>query len=707
MGAGNIEYRAFLSYSHSDHRLAASLHRALEAYRVPAKLVGTPTPAGPVPTRLAPIFRDREELALAASLSQSIELALSQSAALIVICSPAAAASRWVNEEVRTFKKIHGDSRVFAVIGSGEPWASRVPGRDEQECFPAAIRFDVDGDGNVTDSPAEPIAADLRKEGDGKRNGQLKLIASLLGVRLDDLIQRETQRRNRRLRFLAAASLAGMAVTTGLSVVAVQARMESEEQRGAAEGLIEYMLTDLRQKLEPVGRLNALDGVGHRALDYYDQQQLQSLDSDSLGRRSRALLLIGEMRNLRGDTTGALSVFRRAAATTGELLARAPDQEQQIFDHSQSVFWVGYVGWQRGRLDEAERSFRDYHALAGKLVAANPKRAKWQMEAGHAAMNLGTLLLERGDVEVASAMFRSAAQSYGRAGRGDDQSRYYAAQAAGWSARAHEDLGQLGRALQSREEQVRIYQAMPEDARAQAGLAVAFREVGRLSLALGRTGPARDFAERSVQLGAALLRLEPENRLWAEMALSARIEQAATLVALGNRTSACVTVDETLADVEEMVRRDRTNVQWQTELRAPVLLLASRCAAPAEVPRTASLLEKFLVDVARLPVTDRAQRVSIARARAALADLIAGSRPADALRHRRAAQAALAEVVLPPASLGALQKAKLLEQLGRARESRALLSTITRTEFRHPALGNHPSRPSASGMIGALPRSTS
>lgn len=694
-----ILYRAFLSYSHSDRSLAAWLHRTLESYRVPAKLVGTSTAAGPVPPRLTPIFRDREELAAAANLGESIGSALAQSSALIVICSPAAARSRWVDEEIRCFKRLHGEKRIFAVIAAGEPGACNLPGREAEECFPPALRFHVGRDGVVTNDPAEPIATDLRVSGDGKRHGKLKLVAGLLGLRLDDLTQREAQRRQRRLTYAAAASLAGMTLTSGLAIAANDARQEAQlqrneaqHQRAEAEGLIEFMLTDLRQKLEPVGRLNALDGVGHRALAYYDQQQLRSLDSNSLGRRSRALHLIGEMRNLRGDTTGALSAFRRAAATTGELLARAPEQEQQIFDHSQSVFWVGYVGWQRGSLEEAEQSFRDYHALAGKLVASDPSRPEWQMEAGHAAMNLGTLLLERGDAEDASSMFRSAADGYRRADQPDGQSQYYAAQAAGWSARAQEDLGQIASALRSREQQVRIYETMPEDARAQAGLVVAFREVGRLNLALGHAATARDYAERSVQLGAALRRLEPENRLWAEMALSARIEQAGTLLEVGERTGACANLDDTLADIEAMVRRDRTNIQWQTELRAPALLLASRCAAPAGAPRMAALMERFLADVARLRITDRAQRVSVARAQAALGDLVAASRPNDARRHRQAAQAALAALSLPPASLGALHNAKLLAHLGRTRESRALLSTINRTEFRHPALGRYTSR---------------
>ena len=53
-----------------------------------------------------------------------------------------------------------------------------------------------------------------------------------------------------------------MAVTSTLAVVAFEARDEARDQRREAEGLVGFMLGDLREKLEPLGRLDALDSVG-------------------------------------------------------------------------------------------------------------------------------------------------------------------------------------------------------------------------------------------------------------------------------------------------------------------------------------------------------------------------------------------------------------------------------------------------------------
>ena len=67
-----FKYRAFISYSHSDEKWAKWLHHGLETYRMPKRLVGTVTEFGPVPQRMTPVFRDRDELASATNLGTTL-----------------------------------------------------------------------------------------------------------------------------------------------------------------------------------------------------------------------------------------------------------------------------------------------------------------------------------------------------------------------------------------------------------------------------------------------------------------------------------------------------------------------------------------------------------------------------------------------------------------------------------------------------------
>ncbi|HEY9282579.1 MAG TPA: toll/interleukin-1 receptor domain-containing protein [Pyrinomonadaceae bacterium] len=218
--AGEFKYWAFISYSHRDEEWAQWLHKELETYRVPRRLVGRPTPLGPVPRRLFPVFRDREELPGSADLGGNISGALSRSRTLVVVCSPRAAASRWVNEEIKTFKALGREDRVLCLIVDGEPNATDFPASGELECFPPALRFRVRGDGTLTEDRVEPIAADARKGKDGRENSKLKILAGLLGVGFDELRQRE-QQRVRRQRLRAAFASLGALVLLVFTYVAL------------------------------------------------------------------------------------------------------------------------------------------------------------------------------------------------------------------------------------------------------------------------------------------------------------------------------------------------------------------------------------------------------------------------------------------------------------------------------------------------------
>lgn len=198
------------------------LHRALERYRVPKRLLGRDSPLGPLGRRLPPFFRDRDELGAADDLAAAVREGLEQSAFLIVVCSPHAAASRWVNEEIRSFVAMGRRERIRLIIVAGEP-LSADPVLD---CIPPAI---------LENAPGEPLAADARPGQDGREGARLKILAALLGVPFDELRQREAQRRQRRLMAIAAGSTAGFVLTAGLAVAAVIARNQADEARRVAE----------------------------------------------------------------------------------------------------------------------------------------------------------------------------------------------------------------------------------------------------------------------------------------------------------------------------------------------------------------------------------------------------------------------------------------------------------------------------------------
>ena len=508
------KYWAFLSYSHADVRWTAWLHRQIERYAVPRKLIGRPTPNGPIPKYLRPVFRDREELSAATDLGVRLRNALQGAAYLVVICSRRSARSQWVEEEIRQYKSYHGEDRVLAVIVDGEPYASNNPETAAEECFPRALRFRLNPDGTVGDTPTERIAADLRPVGDGKRLALLKLISGLLQVNLDELVQRDSRRQQQRLAAIAAAAVATSAVFATISAVAVRARDEAQAQRAEAEGLVEFMIGDLRKKLAPSGRLDALDAVGERALTYYKIQATHGLDASALGRRARVLHMLGEIQDRRGHLAGALQQFEEAAQSTEELLRRSPDDPQRIFDHAQSSYWVGYVAYRRGLDDVARQQFETYLALAEQLYRIDASKEDWQAEVDYASSSLGTVLLENGRIAEATAAFRRALALSSRLAQSDPQDRdrqVDLAQSYAWLADAQYLSGRLDSALALREREASIYTRLlardPSDADASDSLALNRNARGLLFLAQNRLTSAIGSSARAKALRRAWSRM--------------------------------------------------------------------------------------------------------------------------------------------------------------------------------------------------------
>ena len=239
---GEFKYKAFITYAHRDEERARWLRKKLEGFRVPKHLIGKNSPFGPVPSRLYPIFRDRDELAGAAQLGPLIEQALTDSSHLIVLCSPEAVKSRWVNEEIRMFKSMGKADRVLCLIVDGEPMAADVKNDPGKECLPLAARRRINQQGEITEQIHEPGAADLREDADGEKDALLKIIAGLLGVGLDELKQRDLLARQRRLAWIASASATLALSAIGLSIYAFYqqqqaalARVSAISERRAAE----------------------------------------------------------------------------------------------------------------------------------------------------------------------------------------------------------------------------------------------------------------------------------------------------------------------------------------------------------------------------------------------------------------------------------------------------------------------------------------
>ncbi|MCA1749728.1 MAG: toll/interleukin-1 receptor domain-containing protein [Parasphingopyxis sp.] len=507
-GDAATRYRAFLSYSHADDAAARRLHRRLETYRLPKNLSRENAPdetSGEAANRLGPIFRDREDFPAAVDLSESVKRALDMAGALIVLCSPDARASPWVAKEIVYFRDRHPGRPILAALLRGEPG----------EAFPPAL---TEG--------AEPLAADLRPEGDGRRTGFLKLVAGLAGVPLDALVQRDAQRRLRRVTAVTLASLVALIVMAGMTILALQSRNEAERQRAEAEGLIEYMLTDLREDLRGVGRLDVMTDVNERAMDYYEGQgDLSRLGADSLERRARVIGEIGEDDENRGDLDLAQSRYEELYRTTAALLTDEADNPERIFSHAKSENRLALLAYSRNRLASALSRWTRARRLLASISAWGTDNSEWIRVSAYVEGN------------ICAAKLR-----LGRA-----------------SASAVENC--LGAVRLSR----RLARRNPTDGSATYDLIFHQLWLADALIATGRHAETANVQRQYLRLVEELVASDPANMLWLEQQMQVYIRYAEQLELLGrDANDARHYLERARAVNSRLIARDPSNAIWAT-----------------------------------------------------------------------------------------------------------------------------------------------
>ena len=202
------KYFAFISYKREDEGWAKWIQEELENYHLPVTLNGR----ADLPSKFRPVFRDVDELK-AGNLPEQIYDALSDSTYLIVICSPKAAKSKWVNKEIADFieigkaKGVDNVRNIFPFIVAGHPHAQN----QDEECFPKSLL-------DLPDSK-ELVGGNINEGGNVNENGRdkafVKVMAGMLpNVAFDELwnryehdkAEKERREREEREKFLRIQS---------------------------------------------------------------------------------------------------------------------------------------------------------------------------------------------------------------------------------------------------------------------------------------------------------------------------------------------------------------------------------------------------------------------------------------------------------------------------------------------------------------------
>lgn len=332
----------------------------------------------------------------------------------------------------------------------------------------------------------------------------------------------QLERRRRWLRVGAAASgllFLLLALTSYLAWQSSVAKTLAEQRTRQAESLIGFVIGDLRKKLEPIGQLEVIDGIGERALAYYAQVPTDQLSETELNNLLDTLRQLAVVRMKRGDYESAGRFIERALA-----LSRSRSEANKDSANWQSQLCIALAAhgqWQSERelpneqiLDTFTRSLESCERAVA--LAPSDREAKFELAVAHG--NLAMARLKQGDGAAAESSFLTSndllaeliARLPGRIPYKEQSASNFA-----WLSLVYESTYRAADALNARRKNLALIDeliALEPDALAwREDRSVALNQLGMLQIALGDAAQAVDALTQALALVNAALKSDPSN----------------------------------------------------------------------------------------------------------------------------------------------------------------------------------------------------
>jgi tetratricopeptide (TPR) repeat protein len=560
-------YDAFVSYSHAkDKPIAAALQSVIQT-------LGKPW----YRRRALRVFRDDTSLSATPSLWPSIETALGNSRFLILLASPEAAASPWVNKEISSWLDHKSADTLLIALTDGElSWDNATGDFAACERMPLppvlAGRF-----------ASEPKWVDLRAYRDGANPRDARFIeagadfaAAIRGMPKEDLLSQEVrqQRRALTLAWSAAGSLLILAGLAGWQwTVAIEQRDRAERTLAAATQTANNLVFQLAQEFQD--RSGMPVDLIRKILDRAQQLQRQLAEAGEASpdlRRSEASAQIGLVDTMLalGETDSALATAERARSIMQELVATNPGNKDWLQLLSVSHDKVADVLMRLGRREQAIAEFRRALAITETLTAAGYGNKK---ALSSALWKIAYLLVDVGRAQEALKEGQQAMTIARELAGGDPRNM-------DWQAHLSSNhymmgyllmvMGQPDRAFdeywQSLVVGERAAAGDPENAVRQRDLSTTYNGLGDALMATGKLDDALSSYRRGLDIVGKLAAAQPRHTEWQSDLWHGHVRIGRALREAGRREEALAVFRTSLAIVEKLSAADPGNADWQSDL---------------------------------------------------------------------------------------------------------------------------------------------
>ncbi|HEX2122996.1 MAG TPA: protein kinase [Thermoanaerobaculia bacterium] len=372
--------------------------------------------------------------------------------------------------------------------------------------------------------------------------------------------------------------------------IAVNARAEAERRRAQAEDLINFMVGDLRTKLEPVGRLDVLDGVAEKALQYVGSSKKELASTEELIAHSKALSQLGNVRVEQGNLTAAMPLFEQSLDRAVAAVTREPQNDEAKFTLAISRFWMANAYRKKDDIPRALEHAREYLTLTSGLAARHPANDKYQLEAGYAHSLNGLLLEANRDFRGAIAEYRTTLaikNAYAARHPADDAAKEDIARTINKLAFALQKSGDLQSARRYFEEEVAARQRLvgrnPKQMRWKGELAISHSFLAFLLDDLGEVELALRHRMAELTLNDELVEHDPANTTWRRNRAAGRSFLGRLLAAKGDFEGGVHHLRAAEETFRMLVDSDPTRPMWRGDLARVKLTFARVLLAKGDI----------------------------------------------------------------------------------------------------------------------------
>ncbi|MDX2177723.1 MAG: protein kinase [Candidatus Sumerlaeia bacterium] len=343
--------------------------------------------------------------------------------------------------------------------------------------------------------------------------------------------------RTRRGALAAVAALAAVVILGGLwyndrlarrAEAEELARREAQAAKSRTDGMVAFMLGDLTERLEPIGRLGIMDSVLATVEGQMpaSSEGLATADRAALARLSKS---VAEVRLAQGKPDEAEVAARRAL---GEALAPGVAALERALE-AEAHATLGLVLTQLGRHGEALEAHRRALAVREELAPAADAPLEARLALGAAILAVGKALEARATTEEALAEYRRAHalhEELARSHAGVPEVEGALGASAAAMGEVLTDQGKLDEArarfAAAREARARALGADPRNARRRLELASAHLRLAEVHFIEDSFDEARAQRLEALAIERSLAQADPGD-------LSLRARVARSLAALG------------------------------------------------------------------------------------------------------------------------------------------------------------------------------